>query len=345
MNGRSMMPPATANRVMLGQNRKSPRGFTLVELLVVIAIIGILIALLLPAVQAAREAARRLRCTNNLKQLSLGILGFQESKGGFPTAAMSWNDSDYRRHDPTAPGAWYDDHGWYSQIGAYIEQAAWNKSIDFSKSFSNAVNDAPRRYRIPLFACPSDRGLQRNEWDSNVWARVRGNYVVNFGNTNYGQTDRGSVKFGGAPFTYRRMTRPSKIKDGLSHTLLMAEILVLPELPSQAGGQWGGPPSDLSTSLGGQTFNGWMPPNTQVGDEVARMILAAGFYQAARIPVPIPVSDSKLQSFASRSRHPGGVVASRCDGSVHFVKESIDPVIWMTLSTANGKETFSTGDF
>jgi prepilin-type N-terminal cleavage/methylation domain-containing protein len=324
--------------------RRPPRAFTLVELLVVIAIIGILVALLLPAVQAAREAARQAQCTNHLKQLSLGMIGFQEAKGGFPSAAVSWDDADYLKHDPAGPGAWYDDHGWYSQLGPYIEQTAWNRSIDFTKSFSNAANDKPRRQMIPLFACPSDRGLQRNEWDSNVWARVRGNYVVNFGNTNYGQTDRGTVKFRGAPFTYRQMTYPRSIRDGLSFTLMMAEILVLPELPSQAGGQWGGPPSDLSTSLGGQTFNGWMPPNTRVGDEVARVILDASFYLGVLIPVPIPVGDSKLQSFASRSRHPGGVVASRCDGSVHFVGDGIDAIVWRALSTADGKEVLSKGD-
>ena len=334
----------TEKRATRVDSHKSPRGFTLVELLVVIAIIGTLVALLLPAVQAAREAARRAQCTNNLKQLSLGMIGFQEAKGGFPTAAMSWDDTDYLKHDPAGPGAWYDDHGWYSQIGSYIEQTAWNQSINFSKSFSNAVNDAPRRRMISLFACPSDRGLQRNEWNSNVWARVRGNYVVNFGNTNYGQTDRGTVKFRGAPFTYRQVTYPRSIRDGLSFTLMMAEVLVLPELPSQAGGQWGGPPSDLSTSLGGQTFNGWMPPNTRVGDEVARVIQDASFYQGVSIPVPIPVSDSKLQSFASRSRHPGGVVASRCDGSVHFVGDTIDPLVWMALSTADGKEVLPKGN-
>lgn len=152
MNGKSVAPLATANRATPGETRKLPRGFTLVELLVVITIIGILMALLLSAVQAIREAARRLQCTNNLKQLSLGMLGFQEANGGFPTAAMSWDDTDYRKHDPAGPGAWFDDHGWYSQIGPFIDEMAWNQSIDFSKSFSNAVNNIPRQHMMPVFA-------------------------------------------------------------------------------------------------------------------------------------------------------------------------------------------------
>ncbi|MCS7304773.1 MAG: DUF1559 domain-containing protein [Thermoguttaceae bacterium] len=317
-------------------------GFTLVELLVVIAIIGILIALLLPAVQAAREAARRIQCRNNLKQLALAMLNYENAYRGFPPAAISWEHAEYAGR---GPGSWYDDHGWYSQIGPYIEQQAWHDRINFKLSFSHELNREPRTTMIQLYACPSDRGLQRNEWDSPTWSRLRGNYVVNFGNTNYGQTAKQGVPFLGAPFTYRRHTPISQITDGTSQTLLIGEILVIPELGTQAPWEgWGGPLSDFTTSLGGQTFQGWLTPNSPAGDEVARKILPCEIYLRNKIPCPVWVSDTKLQSFALRSKHPGGVQAACCDGSVHFFSESIDLALWRALSSAQGGEAIKPWD-
>ena len=202
--------------------------------------------------------------------------------------------------------------------------------------------------RISLYACPDD-GLKRNEWGdppttpSPTWSRWRGNYVVNFGNTNYGQTTKAGVPFLGAPFSHIRSSTFTAIKDGLSHTLLMAEILTSAEYPSQASGQWGGPLSDFTTSLGGQTFEGWLTPNSLAADEVAR-----------QCPIPLVLlespgvrcsnsagNDSALQSFASRSRHAGGVNASLCDGSVHFFADTIDLDTWRALSTSKGGESVS----
>ena len=151
--------------------RIAQRGFTLVELLVVIAIIGILVSLLLPAVQSAREAARRMQCSNNLKQLGLAMLNYETAHNGFPPAAISWDTAEYTGR---GPGDWYDDHGWYTQIGPYIEQQAWSDKIDFEVSYSHANNDAMRRVKLALHRCPSDIDLQENEWPSVTWARIRG---------------------------------------------------------------------------------------------------------------------------------------------------------------------------
>ncbi len=126
-----------------GKSRAS--AFTLVELLVVIAIIGILVGLLLPAVQAAREAARKTQCTNHLRQFALGMLQFENTAGALPTAAMSW---DARAYSGRGPGSWYDDHGWYSQMGPYIEEQAWFDMIDFDVAFSHVDNDPARRVEI-----------------------------------------------------------------------------------------------------------------------------------------------------------------------------------------------------
>ena len=94
-------------------------------------------------------------------------------------------------------GRWFDDHCWYTLIGPYIEQANLYAQIQVNLSFSDPQNEAARRVKVPLFACPSDIGLQENEWTNSTWARVRGNYVVNFGNTNYGQQTKAGVPFGG----------------------------------------------------------------------------------------------------------------------------------------------------
>jgi len=216
--------------------RRNRSGFTLVELLVVIAIIGILIALLLPAVQAAREAARATQCTNNLKQLALAMQTYHTLVGQLPPGAITWEGDPYGGSARPGPGAWVDDHGWYTQIGPFIEQQGWYDSIRFDLSFSHELNDAPRRFKIPLFACPLDGVLRQNEWQSNTWARLRGNYVVNWGNTNYGQLEKSGVEFGGAPFSYRRSSAMKSILDGLSGTLLMSECLT----STYEGPLWGG---------------------------------------------------------------------------------------------------------
>lgn len=333
-------------------------GFTLVELLVVIAVIGILVGLLLPAVQAARESARRTQCLNKLKQLSLAMLNYEGAQGGFPPMAQAWTNEDMTRlYSVPGPAPWYDAHGWYSMIGPYIEENAWADLIDFDASFSSPVNLQARRTILQIHACPSDIGIQRNEWLSSTWARVRTNYVVNAGNTNYGQYTWGSVEFRGAPFGPRDNTSVSSVTDGLAKTLMMSEIKVLPELGSQGGGAWGGPLSDTSTALGGQVFTGWNPPNSGQ-DGIARVIVSAYYYLQNDIPPPcrapcgvrpgrvLPELQgvSKMQTIVARSHHPSGVNASRCDGSVAFYVDSIDEFVWRALTSAAGEESTSASD-
>src|SRR5439155_16570381 len=148
-------------------------------------------------------------------------------------------------------------------------------------------------------------------------------YVVNFGNTNYGQTTKANVPFGGAPFGIQKSSKICDITDGTSTTLLMAEIITTLSVGSTQDA-WGGPLSDFTTSLGGQTFEGWLTPNSPVADDVARVC-----------PAPIALNGipgcnliggadaTGLQSFAARSKHPGGVHASLGDGSVRFFSNTI----------------------
>jgi prepilin-type N-terminal cleavage/methylation domain-containing protein len=315
----------------------SRAAFTLIELLVVIAIIAVLIGLLLPAVQKVREAANRAKCTNNLKQLTLAMHNYYDSRKVLPPGTRrKINDPNY-----SGPGEWYDDHGWYSQMGPFIEQDNWYHLINFDKSFSDEVNDKARRYEMPVFACPDD-GLKHNEWPSITWARIRGNYVVNFGNTNYGQTTKADVPFGGAPFGIQKSSHFADITDGLSNTLMMAEIITV----GPTFDNWGGPLSDFSTSLGGQTFEAWLTPNSPTFDDVARVCpphsSLNGIPGCNLIGDNLKTSD---QSFAARSKHPGGAHASLCDGSVRFFSNNINLGIWRALSTSRGGETVDASEF
>jgi hypothetical protein len=129
------------------------------------------------------------------------------------------------------------------------------------------------------------------------------------------------------------MTPLRRISDGSSKTLMMSEVKVV--LPNGAG--WGGPLSDFITALGGQTFQAWLPPNSPVPDEIARLIIGPEYYLNNKIPVPISATHSYTQSIAARSHHAGGVNAVRCDGSVHFAPNDIDLQVWRALSTAEGE--------
>lgn len=335
-------------------------GFTLVELLVVIAIIGILIALLLPAVQAAREAGRRSQCSNNLHQFALAMTTYDNARKTLPPGTKGANVND---------PATYNSHCWYSYIGAYIEEIGLANGIDITISFSSTTPSqiAARQYRVPMMGCPSDEMMQ-NEWASPSWSRWRGNYVVNFGNTTYGQqnannnipaTPVGSFaepaltapgQFKGAPFGIAKSRAIKKITDGTSKTLMMSECRTIKASPAS----WGGPISDFELSLGGQTFEGFLPPNAANGDRVDRIgcitqcddpqtTLQASDLDGVPACHCLTGGDSQTINtyYAARSKHKGGVNASCCDGSVHFVADSIDLNVWRALTTAEGADNSS----
>jgi prepilin-type N-terminal cleavage/methylation domain-containing protein len=338
-------------------------AFTLVELLVVIAIIGILIALLLPAIQAARESARRTQCANNLKQSSLAMTAYHSANKRLPPG------SKWGPNNPSGMGQWYDDHGWYSYLGPFIEEVGWSKSINTSVPFSgNTANTAARRFKIKLFECPSD-GMVPNEWPSDVWCRWRANYAVNFGNTNYGQSaistafpaDPGTPpdvppapampapgQFKGAPFQLVKSRNLKQITDGTSHTLLMAEVRTIKDF----GNTWGGPISEIETALGGNTFEGTLPPNSPRGDYANRVGCVNGSGNGGcteQVQIPKTAMDgvtpcscapsATSQYFAARSKHRGAVNVSCCDGSTHAISDSIDIVVWRGLTSAEGGES------
>jgi prepilin-type N-terminal cleavage/methylation domain-containing protein len=366
----------------MATRRHKSSAFTLVELLVVIAIIGVLVALLLPAIQAAREAARRSQCMNNIRQLSEAMMNYESGKKGLPPLALNANAQQYDdRYNPDGPGDWYDDHGWYVPVLPYIEQAGVVNAGNPKSPLSHAVNRPARTTFLQVHTCPSDIGIQRNEWGSSTWSRIRTNYVANAGNTTYGgytiygtacdgvTTTPTTVRCDGGkgPLVFGESSPLENITDGTSNTLLIAEIKVLPEFdpgnwPGGPAGTWGGPFSDTTTALGGQTFTGWRTPNSPLLDCIARQmpptVITPALYRSNGIPardggpaldVPpcglrfnpaLGEGDAVLQMFqVARSHHQGGVNASRCDASAKFYSDSIDPWVWNALSSAAGDET------
>ncbi len=302
------------------RNLKS-RGFILVELLVVIAIIGILIALLLPAVQAAREAARRMQCANNLKQIGLALHGYHTTHNLLPVGAYDccWGT-------------------WPVALLPYIEHQTLYDDWVPGLIYSDATNQAVTTKRIAVYTCPSDQP------STPLWGITAHNYVGNFGNTGHvwRTYDDGNVvdelngvKFHGAPFmiisaadSRSRAVGFEEISDGLSNTLMVSETV-----QGHGGGDLRG-----FTWWGHATyFHGSLTPNTSQPDAMLR-----DWYcdNNGRNPPCTWTSDGEQppMQMAARSRHPGGVHAVLCDGSVQFFSDGITLDTWNRLTTTQGGE-------
>ena len=294
-------------------------AFTLVELLVVIAIIGILIALLLPAVQAAREAGRRTQCENNLKQWGLGVQTYANAQKHLPIGA---------RDNPRQT--------WVMFLWAYIGEVPLHAKNDVSQPFylppgsiDNSMAGLTGQF-VALYYCPDDgSGADQNN-PATQHQRRRGNYVINWGNSAYGAPIEPA---GQAPFSHikgsrsnPRITKISMITDGTSHTLLMSETL---RAWSVQDNDWRG---DIHNDDGVFRFHTSVTPNTTVAD-----IIESGWFQPTGDPLMPAIAGADTNEVsAARSRHPGGVNAVMCDGSVHFYSDNVALGTWKALGSMNG---------
>lgn len=327
-------------RVFLGQcvSFRQRAGFTLVELLVVIAIIGVLVSLLLPAVQSAREAARRSQCMNNLKQMGLGV--------------HSYNDV----HQVMPAGNYHSVFGsWLVHILPYIEQQALHSQFrnDGMSGYPNtgirygSTENLPvTRTQLKVYVCPSDT-------KSAVAGLINGvtfhNYVANYGNTTRGRLSPVGTSstgqpnmYGGAPFievimqnvptayithdnTYKPVVRMAEITDGTSNTLALSETVQGKGGDLRGFGWWGG----------GCHFETQLVPNSPLPDRTEQSCTPA-----LKINPPcanrVAGNASQEESIAARSRHPTGVHVSFCDGSTRFFSNNIALDTWRAIGTAGG---------
>ncbi len=332
--------------------RSRSLGFTMIESLMVIAIIVVLIAILLPAALAGREAARRIHCTNNLKQIGLAMHDYHDQHGTFP---------------PGVKGCCWGT--WLVFVLPYIDQESVYDSWNFAGNnrcdrtvqagmfgYAGAANTTVTSHRVSGYACPSDPNNANLVGQGGVTSQ---NYVVNFGNTitsqsPYYQFAGMRLPFRGAPFSdigapdidvtsqFDSMTRPGTMSfaamtDGLSGTMVASEVLVGTGGDLRGFSWWG---------FAAQ-FSGLMPPNSSSPD-VLQSSHDCG-KPAFNPPCTGATGEENQRGIYfglglfnnPRSRHPGGVNVGMVDGSVRFIRNSVDVFVFQALASTSGSELVS----
>ena len=316
---------------------KSPRGFTLVELLVVITIIGILIALLLPAVQAAREAARRMQCANYFRQVGLGMHNYHAAFKSFPPGLLMWTTSTPAACGYTPMDRYYGGFSWSVFILPYIEQQQVYEMIDFiqadspSYGFSYFEPENPAHpgkntrkaaeTLIPTYLCPSDP--QGGElvsccgWDSpNTPEDVRQTNMAGVSDSEDHSCDGTwplQLNVADGMMAERQPCRIRDVIDGTSNTLMIGEVT------------GGGPGSYVSRF--------WISWN----------VVDTGYGINGPFTVPGGGTLTNHHRTDLSSYHPGGCNFALGDGSVHFLSENIDQLTLAALATRAGGEPISGG--
>ncbi|MGD9723750.1 MAG: DUF1559 domain-containing protein [Pirellulales bacterium] len=346
--------------------RRSP-GFTLVELLVVIAIIGVLVALLLPAIQAAREAARRTSCTNNMKQLGIAMLNFHDAHKKLPVSNRAAGVVNSPRY------------AWATLMLPYFEEQNTYDIYDFKSNWSKPTAVAPKSIpnfqivgtRLSVFECPSQPEDGRLDGDLQYWSQglpdwkssqcaAPADYVP------IQSVEKRLVDFrvDGQPIVDQyvgdltgmllRNTEASlrQVTDGTSHTIMLAESAGRPyvyrngqrigelALNRVNGGGWCRPASEFNldgSSEDGTTFPGPCAINCTNGEDY----LKGGTNDMSIVPLMFYGTNGTSETYAF---HPAGANILFGDGSVHFLNETIDIRVYARMVTRKGHEMISATD-
>ena len=309
--------------VEIDSMRYRKRGFTLIELLVVIAIVGVLVALLLPAIQGAREAARRAQCTNNLKQIGLSLHNHHDALRQLPAGWNGYQPAG-STPDPEGEPGW----GWASAILPYLEEGNTSVRLRPSVAVMAAIHDDVRTTSVPVYRCPSEFGeplwqLDREDGSGALCKLARANYVGNFGTG----AIEDSPSAGNGVLFHNSKVEFKQVTDGLSKTFMVGE---------------------RSSLHGDSTWVGVIPG----GEEAMARVLGAADHTPNQPHTEHEHHEhdedetdaehehhDHLDDFGSH--HTGITLFVRCDGSVDAVSDMIELTVFKALSTRAGDEVIS----
>lgn len=297
-------------------------AFTLVELLATIAIVGLLIALLLPAVQSARESSRRSHCQNNLRQLGLGLLAYEQSDGAFPPAADAKLPGDC---GGTAGQQACRGTAWHFLIMPFIDLKAMKDLYDSTAGWGSTWNNPAANQAIPVLQCPT-------ESRSGAGLTTRLSYAGVMGGRSgaIAGGSNGNVYIDGI-FMINRWLKAAKVRDGLSNTFAIGEnndtrSTLLPWSNRLISSRWNENPANPQIILG----------DAQVGSRI----------RSTQYAVNMDPTLFKQNEDPFGSQHPGGASFVFADGHTAFIADTIDTVnVYRPLSTFNGRESISSDDY
>lgn len=351
-----------------GSSSDGRPAFTLIECLVVIAIVGLLIALLLPAAQAAREASRRASCSNNLKQIGLALHAYVDAHGCLPPGRFRTCDPRYAGANPPCTSKFFDRSLLVATL-PYLEQGALYNAINQGRLITGVENTTIHAVQVGVFACPSDPGASVRDMNLNAFTdrglkdpaggRFRMAFTSYSGCFGSFATDAypeprdhclvasAKVAQGNGSFNDQSPITLASVTDGLTHTIFLAE---------KATASYGA--LDTPTVIYA-IRNGWYVTGNW-GDTLFTTFYPPNLYKTAGGSRP----DAQLRD--ASSLHPGGLNALMGDGSVRFIKETVDswpldsingepagigrdpggwwinvprPGVWQALGSRNGGET------